>query len=92
MKGVSRWSSRHDLNVRPLAPKASVLPAELLLDKKDEKCFLLGSRLYSQDSDSSELSQVLVYLPMYTNSIADHDRVAKPLAPAGYLQARSFHL
>lgn len=35
---------------------------------------------------------MLVYLPMYTNSIADHDRVAKPLAPAGYLQAHAFNL
>lgn len=29
---------------------------------------------------------------MYTNSIADHMRVAKHLAPAGYLQAHAFNL
>lgn len=36
MKGASRWSSRHDLNVRPPRPKRGVLPAELLLDNKRE--------------------------------------------------------
>lgn len=35
---------------------------------------------------------MLVYLPMFTNSIADHMRVVKPLAPAGYLQAHAFNL
>ena len=35
---------------------------------------------------------MLVYLPMFTNSIADHMRVVKHLAPAGYLQARAFNL
>ena len=29
---------------------------------------------------------------MYTNSIADHMRVVKHLAPAGYLQAHAFNL
>lgn len=29
---------------------------------------------------------------MFTDSIADHMRVVKPLAPAGYLQARAFNL
>ena len=35
---------------------------------------------------------MLVYLLMFTNSIADHMRVVKPLAPAGYLQAHAFNL
>ena len=35
---------------------------------------------------------MLVYLPIFTNSIADHMRVVKPLAPAGYLQAHAFNL
>lgn len=29
---------------------------------------------------------------MFTDSIADHMRVVKPLAPAGYLQAHAFNL
>lgn len=35
---------------------------------------------------------MLVYLPMFTDSTADHMRVVKPLAPAGYLQAHAFDL
>lgn len=35
---------------------------------------------------------MLVYLLMFTDSVADHMRVVKPLAPAGYLQAHAFNL
>lgn len=92
IRGASRWSSRHDLNVRPPHPKRGVLPTELLLDKKDEKRSTSWlPRLWPGFRQKLTVTWVLVYLHWLRTLSRPHTS-GETFGAAGYLHTRSFHL
>lgn len=89
---ASPWSSRCALNTRPPRPKRGVLPTELLLDKKDEKCSTSWlPRLWPEFRQKLTVTWVLVYLH-WLRTLSRPHASGETFVGAGYLQPRSFHL
>ena len=89
---ASPWSSRCDSNTRPPRPKRGVLPTELLLDRKDEKCSTSWlPRLWPGFRQRLTVTWVLVYLHWLRTLSRPHTS-GETFGEAGYLHTRSFHL
>lgn len=89
---MSPWSSRSALTRRPLAPRASVLPTELLLDNKIESVFFLApisiARIPTGATCHTGVGLSANVYKLYSRPHAS----GETFDGAGYLQPCSFNL